>query len=95
MGENDILVATLAVRKASMRYPEGMSNVLMIESSDVVMSHRESEEKVCVRYTDEIITMGQVWENLRGLELVHQIHRTLELFCGSQCPKDVQRDRHM
>jgi len=45
VGENDMLVATVAVRKASIRRPDGMSNVLMIESSDVVMSHRESDEK--------------------------------------------------
>ena len=59
VGENDMLVATLAVRKASIRCPEGMSNVLIIESSDVVMSHRESEEKVCVRCGYEIITISQ------------------------------------
>jgi hypothetical protein len=46
VGENDMLVATLAVRKASIRQPEGMSNVLIIESSDVVISHRESAENV-------------------------------------------------
>jgi hypothetical protein len=40
-----MLVATVAVRKTLMRRPDGMSNVLMIESSDVVMSHRESDEK--------------------------------------------------
>ena len=45
MGENDILVATVVVRKASINLPDGMSNVLIIESSDVVMSHRESDEK--------------------------------------------------
>jgi hypothetical protein len=48
-----MLVATLAVRKASIRRPEGMSNVLIIESSDVVMSHRESEEKVYECCCDE------------------------------------------
>ena len=46
MGENDTLVATLEVRKASMRRPVGISNVRMIESSDVVISHRASGEKV-------------------------------------------------
>jgi hypothetical protein len=40
-----MLVATVEVRKASIRRPVGMSNVLIIESSDVVMSHRESDEK--------------------------------------------------
>jgi len=45
VGENDILVATVVVRKASINLPDGMSNVLIIESSDVVMSHRESDEK--------------------------------------------------
>jgi hypothetical protein len=45
VGENDILVATVVVRKASINLPDGMSNVLITESSDVVMSHRESDEK--------------------------------------------------
>jgi len=45
VGENDILVATVVVRKESINLPDGMSNVLIIESSDVVMSHRESDEK--------------------------------------------------
>ena len=45
VGENDMLVATVDVRKASIRRPVGMSKVLIIESSDVVMSHRESDEK--------------------------------------------------
>jgi hypothetical protein len=58
VGENDTLVATLVVRKASMRCPDGMSNVLIIESSDVVISHRESEEKVYVRCEDETRTIG-------------------------------------
>jgi hypothetical protein len=58
VGENDTLVATLVVRKASMRCPDGMSNVLIIESSDVVISHRESEEKVYVRCGDETRTTG-------------------------------------
>ena len=49
VGENDTLVAILAVRKASIRRPEGISNVRIIESSDVVMSHRESEENVYAR----------------------------------------------
>ena len=48
MGENDILVATVVVRKASINLPDGMSNVLITESSDVVMSHRESDEKAYV-----------------------------------------------
>jgi hypothetical protein len=95
VGENDILVATLAVRKASMRCPEGMSNVLIIESRDVVMSHRESEEKVYVGRGDEAQVNRPSTENPQGLELVHQIHRTLELSCGSRCPKVVQRGRHM
>lgn len=54
-----MLVAMLAVRKASIRCPEGMSNVLIIESSDVIMSHRESEENVYARCSDEIRTLGQ------------------------------------
>lgn len=48
VGENDILVATVVVRKASINLPDGMSNVLITESSDVVMSHRESDEKAYV-----------------------------------------------
>jgi len=59
VGENDTLVATLVVRKASMRCPDGMSNVLIIVSSDVVISHRESEEKVYVRCEDETRTTSQ------------------------------------
>lgn len=47
VGENATLVAILGVRKASMSRPVGMSKVRMIESSDVVTSHRESGEKVC------------------------------------------------
>lgn len=46
MGEKDILVATLDVRNASMRLPVGTSNVRMTESSDVVISQRESNENV-------------------------------------------------
>jgi hypothetical protein len=76
-----------------MRYPDGMSNVLIIESSDVVMSHRESEEKVYVRYEDETRTTGQVWVDPQGLEHVHQIHRILELFCGSRYPRDARGHR--
>jgi hypothetical protein len=70
VGENDMLVATLAVRKASIRRPEGMSNVLIKESSDVVISHRESEEKVCMRYGSEIGAKGQASVNPQGLEHV-------------------------
>jgi hypothetical protein len=69
-----MLVATLAVRKASIRRPEGMSNVLIIESSDVVISHRESAEKVYTRCDSEIGTTSQVSINLQGLEYVRQIH---------------------
>lgn len=46
VGENETLVATLAVRKASIRRPEGISNVRIIESIDVAMSHLEFGEKV-------------------------------------------------
>jgi hypothetical protein len=70
VGENDMLVATLAVRKASIRRPEGMSNVLIMESSDVVISHRESEEKVYARYGSEIGAIGQASVNPQGLEHV-------------------------
>ena len=44
VGENAMLVATLEVRKASTRRPEGISNVRMMESNDVVINHRESGE---------------------------------------------------
>ena len=67
-----------------------MSNVLIIVSSDVVISHRESEEKVYMRCGDETRTIGQAWVDPRGQELDHQIHRTLEKFCGSRHPKDAQ-----
>lgn len=46
VGENEMLVATLEVRKRSMSRPVGTSNVRIIESSDVVTSHLESGEKV-------------------------------------------------
>lgn len=39
-----MLVATLDVRNASMRRPVGTSYVRMIESSEVVINHRESGE---------------------------------------------------
>lgn len=47
MGENDRLVATLDVRKASINRPVGMSKVRIIESKELVTSQRESGEKVC------------------------------------------------
>jgi len=40
-----MLVGMLVVLKASTRQPEGMSKVRMMESSEAVMSHRESGEK--------------------------------------------------
>lgn len=46
VGENEILVATLDVRNASMSRPVGTSNVRMTESSEVATSQRESGEKV-------------------------------------------------
>jgi len=45
-GENDILVATLEVRNASIKRPVGTSNVRITESKAVVTNHRESGEKV-------------------------------------------------
>lgn len=42
-----MLVGMLVVLKASTRQPEGMSKVRMMESSEAVMSHRESGEKAC------------------------------------------------
>lgn len=44
VGENERLVATLEVLKASIKRPVGTSNVRMIESSELVTSHRESGE---------------------------------------------------
>lgn len=48
VGENAILVATLDVRKASIRRPVGTSYVRMIESNDVVTSQRESGENAYI-----------------------------------------------
>jgi len=45
VGEKDRLVATLEVRNASISWPVGISNVRIIESKEVVTSHRESWEK--------------------------------------------------
>jgi hypothetical protein len=42
VGEKDKLVATLEVRNASISWPVGISNVRIIESKEVVTSHRES-----------------------------------------------------
>lgn len=39
-----MLVAMLDVRKTSIRRPEGISNVRIIESRDVVINQRESGE---------------------------------------------------
>ena len=47
MGENERLVAMLDVRNASTSWPVGTSNVRMIESWEVVMTQRESDENAC------------------------------------------------
>lgn len=47
VGEKETLDATLVVRKPSINRPEGTSKVRMMESREVVISHRESGEKVC------------------------------------------------
>ena len=52
VGESEILVALLGVLNASISRPDGMSNVLMIESRDVVTSHRLSAEKVYSELAD-------------------------------------------
>lgn len=49
VGENAILVATLDVLNASIKRPVGTSNVRIIESNEVVTSHRESGENACRR----------------------------------------------
>jgi hypothetical protein len=46
-GENEMLVATLLVRNASMRSPLGISKVRMMESKEDATSQRESGENVC------------------------------------------------
>ena len=46
VGEKERLVATLGVLNASINRPVGTSNVRMTESNDVVISQRESGEKV-------------------------------------------------
>jgi hypothetical protein len=58
VGEKDTLVATLLVRKASIKRPVGISNVRMMESKAVATSQRESGEKV---YTCQLAI-----ENERG-----------------------------
>jgi len=45
VGENAMLVATLGVRKASIRHPVGRSKVRIVESRELATSHRESGEK--------------------------------------------------
>ena len=45
-----MLVATFDVRKASIKRPEGISNVRMTESKDVVISQRESGENAYITY---------------------------------------------
>jgi hypothetical protein len=47
VGENEMLVATLDVRNASIRRPVGTSKVLITESRELATSQRESGEKVC------------------------------------------------
>lgn len=42
VGEKDMLVATLGVRKASISWPVGISKVLIMESREVAISHLES-----------------------------------------------------
>lgn len=49
VGEKETLVATVCVLNPSMSRPDGISKVRMIESRDVVTSHRESGENVCTR----------------------------------------------
>jgi hypothetical protein len=49
VGENAMLVATLDVRKASIRHPVGRSKVRIIESMELAINHRESGEKACER----------------------------------------------
>jgi len=48
VGEKDKLVATVEVRNASISLPVGISYVRIIESREVVISHRESWENVWV-----------------------------------------------
>lgn len=52
VGENEMLVATLEVRNASISRPVGISNVRITESREEATSHRESGEKVWVKYED-------------------------------------------
>lgn len=47
VGENAMLVATLEVLNASINRPVEISNVRIIESRDVAISHLESGEKAC------------------------------------------------
>jgi hypothetical protein len=58
-----MLVATLGVRNASISWPVGRSNVLMTESRDVVTSHLESGENVCVLGFWELVDSFSVASN--------------------------------
>jgi hypothetical protein len=51
VGENEMLVATLSVRNASINSPVGRSNVRIMESMEVVTSHLESGENVYTIFT--------------------------------------------
>ena len=58
VGENAILVATLHVLNASIKRPLGTSNVRIIESNEVVISHRESGENACRRLLSKTAVVG-------------------------------------
>ena len=70
-----MLVATLEVRNASISRPVGISNVRITESREEVTSHRESGEKVCVKYEHQHNFL--LFRYLRCQELAHGIPLTL------------------
>jgi len=79
VGEKEILVAILGVRNASISWPVGISNVLIIESRDVVISHRESWENAwhCISLTNQ--------RTLRTYKIQHSAFETRELPDKSLC----------
>jgi len=86
VGENAMLVATLDVRKASIRHPVGRSKVRIIESMELAINHRESGEKTCERAP----VIGEIrpkpWMlDILYLVSVHEIPKVLVPPSSSRC----------
>ena len=78
VGENEMLVATLGVLNASIRRPVGMSNVLIMESSDDAINHLESEENAWFNQVRPVQFTSKC-KDLPCLEYDPGIHQTLLL----------------